>query len=451
MDGLNFMKWAARGIVLLMIAYLSIIWIACYDRGELDDKAVYYYSAARLYSDRAHAQAIAAARPGWLGRLEGRDKYILANRLSCFANYTIPSSLSRFIMQIEAPAEGSPPCSYTRPVKIAFFLLYLFGLAWIAAICWPGPLMSVFLFTCLVAASFTRLPLAWITPIPPSDMVYFHFVPRGSAILLLAGAFAAFQKRRLLPAGISCLLIFGWHFGFALAVVPLALLAFGLAAAARIWPMRARVILAGALILAGGLVSAAGAGPLLLARLWIPLSIICLLITSRGAPLRKPWLDAALLAGAYLFFAQTAIIIFADPRVLGWSLAVTGNLIVAEYSFRLLGSTHVAATVLLAAAGVGILAAAFRRLSELRQKGVFLSAALVLLAFAAYINLGMVKMVADGRCAFFWPEDAFLRRQQLGPGDLCKLDPANHASFYASLGDFLLRPVGGEAGVRGGK
>lgn len=445
------MKWAARGIALLMIVYLSAIWVAGYDREELDDKAVHYYSAARLYSDRAHAQAIAAARPGWLGRLEGRDKYILANRLSCFANYTIPSSLSRLIMQIEAPTEGLPPCSYTRPVKIAFFLLYLFGLAWIAAICWPGPLMSVFLFTCLVAASFTKLPLAWITPIPPSDMVYFHFVPRGSAILLLAGAFAAFQKRRLLPAGISCLLIFGWHFGFALAVVPLALLAFGLTAAAQIWPMRARIIIAAALLLAGGLVTAAATGPLLILRLWIPLSIICLLIIAGGALLQNSWLNAALLAGAYLFFAQTAIIIFADPRVLGWSLAVTGNLIVAEYSFRLLGSTHVAATALLAAAGVGILAIAFRRMSKLRQEGALLSAAFVLLAFAACANLGMIKMAADGRCAFFWPEDAFVRRLQLGPGDLCKLDPANHASFYASLGDFLLRPVGGAAGVRGGK
>jgi len=434
------MKWAGRGITLAMIVHLCFVWIASYDRGHLDDKAVHYYSAARLYADRAHAQAIANAYSEWISRLS-LSRFYFDNRISSSANYVIPSSLLRLILQIKLFLSGSPPASFSGAVKYAFLLLYIFGLAWIAGITWRDPFMSVFLFSCLIVASFSGTPLSWITPDPGHDLAYFHYVPRGSAILLLLGVFAALQQKRMGMAGLSCLLLFGWHFGLAAVAVALVFIVLGLFAAAQLPAARLRMILSGMLFLSGVFVAFAAARLPPAIYLWIPLIIVCVLMAAGRAFLQNPWLAAVFLASAYLFLAQTAAVLLGYFSVGGWVSSMAGNEHIREFSFRLRGSMQVAAAVLLLAAVAGALSMALRRLSSLWRERAFLAAALALLIFAVYAQRDNEWMVLDGRSAFFWQEDVLVNRRELAPRDLHKLDPQDQAAFFASLGDFLLRPL----------
>ena len=41
-------RYGPRGFVLLALLHLSVLWVDSYPTGDLDDKAVHYYSAARL-------------------------------------------------------------------------------------------------------------------------------------------------------------------------------------------------------------------------------------------------------------------------------------------------------------------------------------------------------------------------------------------------------------------
>jgi hypothetical protein len=129
--------------------------------------------------------AMANAKPTWMSRLNTENKkFRTENRLSSFANYVIPSSLIYLIAQIDRPSNELPPRSFTRPLKIAFLLLHIFGLLWIIAATWRTPTASVFLFVCLTIASF-KFSLPWIVGHCPNAIRYLTLFPRGSAVLLL--------------------------------------------------------------------------------------------------------------------------------------------------------------------------------------------------------------------------------------------------------------------------
>lgn len=437
-------QWGARGAVFLALIHLSVLWMSCYPQDDLDDKAVHYYCAARLYTDHVHAEAIAKALPAWLSQLDtARQRFRTDNRVSIYANYVIPSSLVRLIAQIDRPSDQSPPRSYTRPLKIAFLLLHVFGLFWIFAVTWRRPFVSVFLFACLTIASF-RISLSWITQCPPEDMLFLIYVPRGSAVLLFVGAFAAFQQRKRLIGGISLLLLFGWHFGSSALIVPLAVLSYSLTRAAQLRSRWTRIGIVGVLTLLGGTLTTFVTPSPLLTRLWIPLLVVCLLMLAGRAISHNPFVTAVTLAATYLLLAQTATILLANPRMTGWLCAATGNALAAELPMRLTGSMQVAAIALVLATGVGSLnAVAVRWISVSWQKRVFLVAALVLFIYAVYAHRDKERRLWTARCAFFQVDDAQVVRQQPTSKTLDKLDPRYEASFFASLGDFILCPIDG--------
>jgi len=242
-------------------------------------------------------------------------------------------------------------------------------------------------------------------------------------------------------AGAGLLLVCGWHFGLALAAVPIALLVFGVTHAAGNTSARARMLLGAVFLTIGTLVTRSATTPASLAHLWIPLAIVYLAVVFGPEFLSNLWLYVIFMASAYLFFAQSVTILFNDPRIYEWFLANTKNWMAYQYSFRLLGSMRLAAFVLLISAVMWVLNAACRRINGSWKKKVFLAAACALLLFCFYAQRDMMGMLIDGRSEFFWQEDMLVKRRELAPAELSKLDLADQAGFFASLGDFLLRPI----------
>ena len=437
-------RWTSRGIVLAASVFLSVLWIASYPEVDLDDKAVHYYSAARLYADHAHVEAVESARTAWRSRLHGSSRPTsgrIDNRLSSYANYLIPSTLVRLVAGIDRSSPGSPPRSFTRPVKLAFLIAFVLGLSWIVGVTWRSPLTAVLVLAGLLLAEFLASP-AWLAQRSRYNMRSLVYVPRGSAVVLLAGTFAAFHGRRWWAVVVGLVLVFLWHLGFAAVMVPVALVAFGLGCAARVRSWRARLVLVGLLLVFGGITSLGAASVRHLMRLWVPLLFFCgLSIASR--PPRSPAATGAALAAVFLFLTQSLIVALGHPGVVDWFAERTGSALVGELPMRLSGARHLAAFVLLLTVGVGIadVIARDRGISPAWCRRVMPAAAAVLLVVLFCLRIDEVRDVASGRCPFFVSEDAQVPRVTLAPENLHTLDPTDEASFFASLGDFLLRAL----------
>ena len=147
--------WALRGVACLFMVYLASLWIGVYPGGDLDDKAVHYYSAARLFASADHVESLAVARSAWLDALPSREaKFRTDNRLSSYRNYLLPSSLLRVVAEMDRPSRNEPPESFSRPLKAAFLFLYLAGLGCIVGVTWRRPALMVLLLASLTLAGF---------------------------------------------------------------------------------------------------------------------------------------------------------------------------------------------------------------------------------------------------------------------------------------------------------
>ena len=113
--------WAS---LLTLAAALQILalWLAAYRTGNLDDKAVHYYSAARLAASPDRVRAIEAAIPDWLNKLPPNRHFRLTNRLHSAANYLVPSLLLRGL------CAAGPPDSFSVAVKAALAMAFALAL-----------------------------------------------------------------------------------------------------------------------------------------------------------------------------------------------------------------------------------------------------------------------------------------------------------------------------------
>jgi hypothetical protein len=260
----------------------------------------------------------------------------------------------------------------------------------------------------------------------------------------IVGAFAAFHQKRWIMAGISLLLMIGWHFGSSVLVAVLAIFSFCLTYVSQLHSKRLRLSVAGILFLLGAILTALTENHHLLPRVWIPLLVACILMLAGRKATCNPSFTATELAATYLFLAQTITLLFANPGVLHWLETTTGNRLVGELPTRLIGGMQVASVALLLAISLEVLKVSTSFwISISGGKKAFLTAALGLSMYAMYAHRDFERKLWTGQCAFFKVEDAHVTRQQSSPETLKTLDPRSHkeTEFFASLGDFLLCPI----------
>jgi len=437
--------WVVRILSLFAAGLLAVLWIVCYPACDVDDKAVHYYSAARLFAGSGPARAVDAALPEWLCRVGTNEhsRFRLQNRIVSFRNYLVPSALLRLAAGLDRAAPGEPPRSFTRPLRAAFFLAHAAALCWILAVSWRSPALLFLVLTALVIAAHPGVP-AWLAAAPRKDMGFLIYVPRGSAILVLLGALAALQQSRWWLALAGVLLVFGWHGGFACVGVPLAGCAAGIAVACRAGFPRVRYALAGTLVLLAVAASFAAQGWMARCQIWCPLVIAGGWLL-RGGRAANPCRDAAVWAAGFLGMTGLLRVLLDQRGVLPGVIHLLDNELAGEIPLRVGGLAQVAAAILLASlAGVAV-----SGLAKGRPGRAWIAALLPLvmvgfMAVCAYHFSHGIRAAARRDNVFFRGGDDKVIRLVVTESALADLDPGRPPSFFASLGDFLLR--GGAAG-----
>lgn len=430
-----------RTLAILFVIHLALCWIICYPRGDLDDKAVHYYSAARLYASRPHIAAVNTARPDWLCQLPNQAlQFRTANRLASYANYPLPSSILRIVMQLDQAHNGWPPHSYVRPLKIAFLILHVFALLWLLAVTWRQPLIAVVLLTIFsMAALWWRLN--WLAPLPRKDMMFLIYVPRGSAILIWAACFAAAYQKRWWSAVISFILLLAWNVGAALLVLLPTLGALVWIGTIPTAPRSPKFLLLGCLLFVGASGSLIASAEDIL-RLWIPLATLGALMWWRRAAHANLWLRALQIAAAFLVGVRLIIILSSRPDISAWLTGITGNQLIAELPLRLAGATHVASLAFVLTGTIAALNILFgNRVAMVHQRRAAHVMAGLFFLYVAQAHWNDTYRVWHRHGRFFRTEDAHVARLMTNPQTLKDLNPRRESEFFASLGDFFLRPI----------
>jgi hypothetical protein len=414
---------------------LLIFWMAAGTGGSPDDKAVRYYSATRLYADKASIQAVRLAKPSWLGRLVPEQRSRLHTRLDSFANSAIPDSILRLVCV--ARLGKATPASLGIPVRITDLILFLFALGWLIAVTHRHPADVILLIACLLLAAAGLVPHALA---PPSDplMSFLNHAPRGSALLLIMAAFACFARGRGLLAGISLLLAAGWHAGLAAILVPCALLSFGLTMCDRAGSRYIQVMLAVLVVLGGLYLRRIIPAPLSQPLIWIPAGFIVLFLLA-GQNISHPALLASASLGAFLFLTLAFNASLSYPPFLDWLINVTGNNRIGELPVRLTAARHLAAIALPLAALFGLLDRFLPELLPERERHrALLILATLGLAFACVAGRHQWPHAHRNVAAFFHTEEAAMARTTPSTRQLAALDPRQEAAFFTALGDYLL-------------
>jgi hypothetical protein len=414
---------------------MLIVWMAAGTGGSLDDKAVRYFHAARLYADKASIQAVRLATPSWLGRLDLDQRSRLHTRLGNLANSAIPDSLLR--LMYAARLGKAAPASPGIPVTITDLLLFLFALGWLIAVTHGHPADMILVFACLLLAAAGLVPHALA---PPSDpvMSYLNHAPRGSAMMLIMASFACFARGRGLLAGISLVLAAGWHAGLAAMTVPCALLSFGLTICDRAGSRYIQVMLAVLVVLGGLALRQIIPGPSLQPSIWIPAGFIILFLLA-GQNISHPALLASASLGAFLFLTLAITASLSYPPFLDWLIKVTGDTRVGELPGRLTAARHLAAIALPLAALFGVLDRSLPGLlTERARRRALLTLATLGLAFACAAGRHQWPHAYRNLAACFHVETETTARTTPSPRNLASLDPRHEAAFFTALGDFLL-------------
>ena len=413
---------------------LLALWLAAYRPGNLDDKAVHYYSAARLAASPDRVRAVEAAIPAWLNKLPPNRHFRLTNRLHSAANYLVPGLLLRGL------CASGPPDSFSVAVKAALALAFALALLALVALTARHPPDLAFALACALAAG---LGFSWSTLAPPAaaGMGPLTSVPRGSALLLLPAAWSALARRRWIAAGIALLLIAGWHAGLAALALPIMLLAFGLTAGAATAPLLLRLFAALLPALLAHLLTRAFPEPAPATALWIPIGVFGVILMAGPMLRRNPGLDAAAALGLFLFLLLAADRLATHPPLIDGLARITGNALVRELPARLSGVRHLTALALPLALLAGLLEAALpdRFLDTLKRRA---GPPLALIGLVAVLAAGGDAWPRAGRnlALIFHAEEGRTPRPQITAAQLPHLDPRQEARFFLTLGDFLMAP-----------
>lgn len=429
------MRSLAYGLIAGGVCQFLILWLLAYSGGNLDDKAVHYYSAARLFASPASVKALAEAEPVWMNRLDPEARFRTRNRLHSFSNYALSDSLTRLFCS--ARIGHHPPASWSFPVNISFFLLFLLALGWLIAVTVVEPVDTLILFAVLMVGAF-RISLPALAPAADPSMGFLSQMPRGSAVLPVLVSFACFARGRYLLMGASLLLTFAWHAGFAAVAVPCALLSFALAridrAGNRDIRMMAAVLVALAAVVLGPLLP----GPLGYYQAGIPACLLVLFLLA-GPRADNPALRAVAALAAFLFWTLLVQAVLEHDGPRDWLIRLSGNPLIAEIPNRLSGVRHLASLALPLAAVIGLLNLLLPLSFSIEKR----HALLTLLAAAGL--LGAFVMKADqwpdaGRhtALLIHAEEGTQARTPPSPKELRTLDPRHETAFFSSLGDHLL-------------
>jgi hypothetical protein len=429
---------AMRFAAIVLLARVMAQWIALYPAEDADDKAVHYYSAIRLYAGAEAVAALEQATPGWLAQLDANDSRHgperTRNRLASYWNYPLPSSLLRVVVEVMRP-RGEPPSSFLLAVEIALTLVAAASLAWLAWVAWrPGALL--FVAICLGLCMAKILP-AWLEPKTVPDYSVLVYAPRGAAFVLLLAAMVAAHQRRWGVALASMILGALCHVGLALLTTGPALLAVALG---RVAPLSGRGRMTGsaaAAVLAGAASLGAPSGP------WLPAISLAILFQLTGR-VDESMRRAAAMAAGFIVGAGALSLLCGEPAVAGTVLDHTTPVMAREVGLRLSGARYLAAAALLLAATVLLLHAVLHlaRRGEHRPRALAV-AGIVLAAFLLTHERSHLLLMARGRIGFLKLDLVRVERHQVTTEALPMLDPRREDSFFASLGDFLLRDTAG--------
>ncbi len=431
----SFPRSLTFGLIAGSVCQFLILWLLAYSGGNLGDKAVHYYSAARLFASPAAAKALAEAEPAWMFRLNPNDRLRIRSRLHGYANYPLSDSLIRLFCSTRT---GSRPlASWSFPVNISFFLLFLLALGWLIAVTARDPVDTLVLFAVLMAAAF-RFALPAMAPAADPSAAFLSLAPEGAASLLLFASFACFARSHYLLMGASLLMAFAWHAGFAAVAVPCALLSFGLARIDRAGNRDVRMLTAILVALAAVVLGWLLPGPFRHYQTWIPAGLLIVFLLAGPQADSPPLRAAASLCCLLLslLFVQ-AFLGSSGPH--NWLVRVTGNPFVAEIPARLSGLRYLASLALPLTVILGML----ERLLPLSLSIKWRHAALTLL-FAAGLIASFALKVNEwpwaGRhtALLLHAEEGLWSRTPPAPEALPALDPRHETAFFSALGDFLL-------------
>ncbi|MFO7535947.1 MAG: hypothetical protein R6X19_09765 [Kiritimatiellia bacterium] len=430
-----FMRSLTFGLIAGSVCQFLILWLLAYSGGTLADKAVHYYSAARLFASPTAAKALAEAEPAWMSRLNPDDRLRIRNRLHGYVNYPLSDSLIRLFCS--ARTGDQPLASWSFPVNISFFLLFLLALGWLIAVTARNPVDTLVLFAVLMAAAF-QFALPALAPAADPSAAFLSLAPEGAATLLLFVSFACFARSHHLLMGASLLLAFAWHAGFAAVAVPCALLSFGLARIDRAGNRDVRMLTAILVALAAVVLGWLLPGPFQYFQTWIPAGLLIAFLLA-GPQADSPALrTAASLCGLLLWLLLVRAFLGLDgPR--HWLIRVTGNPFVTDIPVRLSGLRHLAALALPVTITLGMLDRLLPLSLAVKWRHVVLTllfASGLIAAFALKIN----EWPGAGRHAalLLHAEEGRWTRTPTAPEALPALDPRHETAFFSALGDFLL-------------
>jgi hypothetical protein len=409
--------------------------MAAYGRGNLEDRAVHYYNAGRLFAGQNAVHQLRMAEPAWMHKLNPDQRSRTQSRLKGYANTAIPDSILHLLCAT-TPA-NAPPVSLDKPVRNAFLLLFLLALGWLVAATLGHPIDALLLTACLMLAAFGFV-LNALAPAADPSMSFLIDDPRGMASLMILASFACFARGRVLLAILSLLLAAGCHAGLAVVTVPCALLSFGLTLCDRADSRYIRFLLALLVVLSSLFLSRYMAGSLFHPQVCIPAGFIILFLLA-GFEASHPGLRASASLAAFLFLTLVVGVTVQHPPVLKWLIKVTGNNLIEELPTRLTAVRHLVSLALPLAAVLGLMDRFLPDLfpNRIRQQ--------VLLSLA---SLGLVWALAAGQvpwtkarqdmAAFFQAGESAAARTAPSSRDLPSLDPRHEAAFFTALGDYLL-------------
>lgn len=423
------------GLIAAAACQLLILWFAQYSPHDLEDKAVHYYSAARLFADDGKIKALDAAEPVWMKKIPVQHVEQLKSHLHTYATSPFGYLLIRGFCAL-SPGD-SPPAAYTFPVKLAFFLLFLLALGWLIAVTYHHDFDAVLVMACLLMAAL-NLCVATIAPVSDPSFDFLSYVPHGSATLLILAAFACFSRGNGILAAISLLLAACWHTGFAAAVVPCTALAFGLTLCDRAGSHYVRIMTAILMALGGVLLNRFMPGAGIHYEIWIPLFFIVLFLLIGPMTLHPAWRATASLA-AFLFLTLALNELIGHASFRNWLIRITGNSLVAELPVRLTAIRHLASLALPIVVIIGLLNRILPFSFRDRPRRIALLGVTTLGLIVAY-GAGMTRWPQAARhiALFIHAEDEDPNRPSRTEHALSGLDPRRESEFFVALGDFLL-------------
>ena len=173
-------------------------------------------------------------------------------------------------------------------------------------------------------------------------------------------------------------------------------------------------------------------------RLWFPLVIFGFFAAGRIPQPSPPLFRALLVTAGYLYLSQLLTVAFSLHGVKDFLLQVENSLVV-EVPDRLEGIRHVMAVALLALLVIYIVnAAAERRIALCLRMAALLAAEMLLLLFSAHAYRDEIRALASGNLPFFTESDDHIDRIPLALLSYETRGPNPEATFFASLGDFLI-------------